>query len=383
MKVKFSPDDSKLVSYSWGDGWLCYWDLRTRQLLWKSKTGFIEKAYEHPNLEDFGSDKNMGLLYSRSENETFQAWDAKTGRILSVSESNPDNEAFIEKGKIFSVAVDSLSYRLTNSEARKGWTIKRFSYSKSAYDVSNDGKLFAEGGGWGHAVIRITEIRNPENTYELKGGRIPPYEQTELETKMLQEQAQRRATMDRLKARRDKQAAIDRENFKKQIFITFEHYGDMTEPGQLRLLESDEPKKSKEIKSEAQAMALWLRLHNDSPLPVRIPTQSMYLPNRKCFFDLPDGQKILGLCDNREIAIWFGLEDKRGKMIPYGFDFGSAAILLPKTSVLFAVPRQILRNGNAIRFEFIFQNMEGRTKITDYGVPSILRFREEDVPNAK
>ena len=183
LKVKFSPDDSKLVSYSWGDGWLCYWDLKAHQLVWKSKTGFIERAYEHPNLEDFGWNKDMSLLYSRSENGTFQTWDAKTGRILSISEISPDDQAFIKRGKKFSVTTDYSNFNLTNSETKEAWTIKAFSRTNSVYDVSNDERLFAEGGSWGHAVIRITEIRNPANTYELKGGRIPPYLQTELETK--------------------------------------------------------------------------------------------------------------------------------------------------------------------------------------------------------
>ncbi len=269
LKVKFSPDDTKLASYSWGYGWLCYWDWKSRQLLWKSKTGFIEKAYESPNLEDFAWNKDMSLLYSRSDNGTFQTWDAETGRILSVSETSPDDRAFVKKEKKFLVTTDHLAFYLTNSETKEKWTIKGFSRTSSVYDVSNDEKFFAEGGIWGHALIKVTEIRNPANAYELKGGRIPPYVQTELETRMLREQAQRRAKLDQARAQRDRQAAIDTETFKKQIYVTFEHFGDMANPGQLRLLETDEPKKSKEIKSAAEANAIWLRLHNDSPLPIR------------------------------------------------------------------------------------------------------------------
>jgi len=104
------------------------------------------------------------------------------------------------------------------------------------------------------------------------------------------------------------------------------------------------------------------------------------LPNPKCSFDLVGGQKVLGLCDKREIAIWFGLEDKKGKPIRYGFDFGSAAILLPNTSVFFALPREILINGNAIRFAFSFLNAEDHNRVTDYGAPGVLRFRESDLP---
>jgi|SRR6185369_1414848 len=65
------------------------------------------------------------------------------------------------------------------------------------------------------------------------------------------------------------------------------------------------------------------------------------------------------------------------------FDFGSSAILLPKTSVLFAVQRQDLKNGNAIRFGFTFQKDTDEKKVEDYGTDVIMRFRESDLPQGK
>ncbi|MDQ3847556.1 MAG: hypothetical protein M3261_01210, partial [Thermoproteota archaeon] len=206
---------------------------------------------------------------------------------------------------------------------------------------------------------------------------------TELEIRSTKEKQQRQAVLNEAKARRDNQAAIDTENFKKQVYITFEHYGDMTDPGAQRMVESDEPNKSKVKKSAEDANAIWLRLHNDSPLPIKIPTQSMYLPNPKCFYEFSNGVKILGLCDNREISIWHGLEGKNRRLIPYGFDFGSGAILLPKTSVLFAIPREILKNGKAIRFSFTFQKEADENKVEGYGTDIVLRFRESDLPEGK
>jgi len=61
---------------------------------------------------------------------------------------------------------------------------------------------------------------------------------------------------------------------------------------------------------------------------------------------------------------------------------GSSAILLPKTSVLFAVQREVLKNGNAIRFGFTFQK-ETEKKVEDYGMDIILTFRESDLPQGK
>lgn len=129
--------------------------------------------------------------------------------------------------------------------------------------------------------------------------------------------------------------------------------------------------------------SVWLRIHNDSPLPIEIPTQSMYLPDPKCFFEFSNGQRVLGLGDNREICIWHGLEDKRGKSIPFGFDFGSSAILLPKTSALFPVPRALLTDGKAIRFDVSFQKEGIDKNIEDYGENIVLRFRHSDLRKSR
>lgn len=340
---------------------------------------FYSKADERYNLEDFGWGEDNGLIYARSENGRFATWEASSGKLISVTETNPNEKAFFRTLRKISVTKDYRNFYLTSPNTQEKVSIPQFSRTGSVYDISNNGRLFAEGGSWGNAVIKITEIGNPKNSYELKGGKIPPYVLTEIENKLREEQNTRRAQLFEVRSQREQQAAIDTDGFEKQIYLTFEHYGDMTDPGELRMLESDEPRLSKESKPAADAKAVWLRLHNDSPLPIKIPTQSMYLPNPKCFIEFPGGSKIMGLCDNKEIAVWFGLENKTGKIIPYGFDFGAASILLPKTSVVFAVPREVLTNGNAIRFAFTFQN-EGTdsSQTADYGKPRILRFRESD-----
>jgi hypothetical protein len=107
----------------------------------------------------------------------------------------------------------------------------------------------------------------------------------------------------------------------------------------------------------------------------------MYLLNRKCFHEFPGGQKVFGLCDNREISVWLGLEDKDGKPLPFGFDFGSSVILLPGKSVLFVVPADILENGRAIRFAVTFQKPIDSKNVGDYGNEQLLRFRESDLPS--
>ena len=152
----------------------------------------------------------------------------------------------------------------------------------------------------------------------------------------------------------------------------------MSDPGEKRMIESDKPNESKNKKSRQDSNAVWLRLYNNSPLPIQIPTQSFYFPDPKCSFTFPSGKKMNGLCENREINIWHGLKDKNGEWIPFGFDFGSSSILLPKTSVLFPVPLTILKDGNSIAFSYKFLNENGE-KFDDYGTAKELIFSEKDL----
>lgn len=691
LEVKFSPDDMQLISYSAGDGRLCLWDVKSGRLLWMTRTEFVQRGNEHYNLKEFYWSEDGNFIVTQSMNGTYQTWDKRAGKILSVNEAQPNIKLVSPGKRNVPFTKDYNKIIIADGETKTPKEFKRFG-NNSAFDISNNGKLIAEGGSWGDAAIRITEIKTgkswwldgrpsvvktiafspdgnylavagsdkniyifdaanhvlsktlaghtrpissvsfspdgktllssaehelikvwnwregkflqdikseedifgvqkvtfspdgkyflttsdrtefrlwdsralklirkfktPEN-YESSGGEmtigydgvpissvlfskdgkrilsshadgtlriwginqgkqlksfklgeeasfiqvspddktviaavgksdelqlklfdaqngkvitefadeetnylealslspngknfatsdisgdvllwavnqtkplremdigfsgddaiafspdgktlavggrnqnlflfdvetgkklwqlIPSYQPGEMENRLVKEKEQRQAKLNEAKAQRDKQAAIDTEIFKKQVYITFEHYGDMTDPGEQRLMESSEPKKSEAKKPAAEANALWLRLHNDSPLPIQIPTRSEYLPNPKCFYELSNGEKIPGLCNDREISLWFRLEDKDGQPIRYGFDFGSSSILLPKSSVLLAVPQEVLQNGNAIRFGFTFQKETDEHKIEDYGTNMFLRFRAADLLEGK
>src|SRR5262247_707001 len=91
LEVKFSPDATKLVSYSAGDGWLILWDVKSGRLLWKTKTEFIQKADEHYTLRCFAFSPDQNLIASGSGNGTVQLWDAKTGKFLWRADAHPDS----------------------------------------------------------------------------------------------------------------------------------------------------------------------------------------------------------------------------------------------------------------------------------------------------
>jgi len=519
-EIKFNKDATKLISNSAGDGWLFLWDVQSGRLIWRNKTGFIQRGNEYYTLTSFAFSPDENYIASGSGNGTVALWDAKTGHLIwrtdahtsnvTIVEFAPDGKSIIsaatpeggddevkiigvENGKIIKklegepctvIAIsfteggkilrtgnldgqvtewelatgkskhaeaetrcrlhrtyewessfsgdlslsaqrtsekevtlsrtakpikvlEAAGYRIysrfsvdgtkliisgyggfTFYDLEKGTSrkIDEFSRTGSTIDLSSDGRWFAEGGSYGDAAIKITDVINGESLFIGKKSNknvVPPLKPTALEERLLAERKLKQAEVNMSNASRDQQAAVDTQKLKQQVFISFEHFGDMTDPGEKRMVESDEPKESKVSKPAEASSAVWLRLHNDSALPIEIPTQSMYLPNKNCFFELKSGRKVLGLCDRREISIWHGLEDKKGKQLSYGFDFGSSAILLPKTSAIFAIPRELLKDGKAIRFSFTFQNDTVDNKVGDYGEPIVLKFGEKDLPKPR
>jgi WD40 repeat protein len=66
LKVQFNPDATELISYSAGDGWFCLWEVKSGRLLWRSKTGFIQKADEYYTLTSFAFSPDQHLTWERN-----------------------------------------------------------------------------------------------------------------------------------------------------------------------------------------------------------------------------------------------------------------------------------------------------------------------------
>lgn len=158
LEVKFSPDDNQLISYSAGDGWFCLWDVKSRRLLWKTETSFIRKANERINLKEFYWSKNGEFLITKSVNKTYQTWNSQTGKIISVTETKPSIDVISPVKKNISIAKDYDDFSVVDFETKETRLIKKFG-NNSAFDTSNNGEMIAEGGGWGDASIRITNIK--------------------------------------------------------------------------------------------------------------------------------------------------------------------------------------------------------------------------------
>lgn len=407
--LAFSPDGTKFSSGS-TDRVVRIWDTQSRRILF-SLEGHTQ------TVQDVTFNSAGTTLTSQSESEQI-VWNCETGAKIDETKSKQHfeqyrNSYFSPSGKLALVKEPSKPFRLVDASTGKtkkefavidqldslafcpgekyflvkpwwkGWQlwnvengkpIREFDVSYSYYNsvaFHPDGNTFLTG-GTGQNIFMF-DLNNGQLIWSLF-----PIDQKDFDVRKVAEE--RRINSINRKKEDARIADIENERYKNQVYVNFDHYGEMIDPLKLRLAESDQPRKSKIKKSVADADAIWLRLHNDSPLPIQVPTQSMYWGGRKCFFEFSKTRKIYGLCDNREISVWISLEDKDGKPLHYGFDFGSSTTLLPKTSVVFAVPQAILKNGNAIRFGVTFQNLNSKNTIESYGNTIELRFREKDLP---
>jgi WD40 repeat protein len=376
--LAFSEDGKNVISSHY-DGALRFWNIHTgkqvRRLNVSGRALFIQTSRDGKSI--------LAAFQANNGDYQIKLIDAKFGKAFT--EFSGEETSFIRTlilspdGQHFATS-DILGHVLLWAMAAKK-PIREFDIGPSGNQTiafSPDGRVLAVGGK--NQNLFLYEVPTGNKLWQL----IPSYEPTELEIRLIEEKKKKEAQLDLAQERRNEQASIDAETLKKQVYITFEHFGDMKNSGELRrLFESDEPDKSKVKKPPADSNAVWLRLHNDTPLPIRIPTHSMYRSNKNCFYSYADNQKLFGLCNDREIYIQFGLEDKNGKPLRYGPDFGSRVILLPKTSALFPVPKWVLKGNNSILFFYSFQKESDENEIDDYGEKIMLRFRKSDLPKTK
>ena len=188
------------------------------------------------------------------------------------------------------VRTDNGDFIFSDLKTKTLRRIKGHSRTGSTIALSPDGALFVEGGSWGDAAIWITETRSGKSRrFDGHSQRFPAYRPSVLEIQLLAERQTRQKTIDEIKARRNQQAAVDILRLKPQVFITFEHFGEMVDPGQLRLMESGEPDKSRIKRSRADATAAWLPCacithplcpSNSDPQPL-FPESRMFLRIRR------------------------------------------------------------------------------------------------------
>ena len=162
LDVAFSPDDRQLVSFSVADGWLILWDLQTRGVIWRSSTGFLRKPPGYSRITKFFWSKDGKRLVTSNVNGTFQSWNLKTGDILSHSSTKPDIKLKSPVKSNLSVTKKVSKLIVKKQGVAGSTTLPKFG-NNSALALSNDGKMIAEGKGWGDPVIKVTEIETKKS----------------------------------------------------------------------------------------------------------------------------------------------------------------------------------------------------------------------------
>ena len=345
----FSKEYADMIITGHADGTIRTWD--PDKLTQKKKIKVAD------NIRFVGSidTERIVAVGDRGKLGRFIVIDMMTGKILG--QSRRFDPSYLEKMGVdpksrYAIASGILG-DLTAFDC-KALTIRKIENGYSGEDsiaFSQDGSTFIAGGE--NQNLKLYASKDFKLLWELFPAK---FLLSERETQMGAARLQRLNELAAKRARRDAEAEVFVKKYRSKIFVTFDHYGEMSDPGNKKMVEGTEPNESAVVKAPTEANAAWFRIHNSSPLPVVIPTQSIYLTT-KCSYTFPNGDKDFGLCEGAEISVWFSLEDKNGKNVPYGFDFGSSTSLLPNTSAIFPVPLELLNKDLSAVFAFTFQNI--------------------------
>lgn len=344
----FSPAGTKVVT-AHRDGTIRFWNTSSLAQL---KSFKVAESVQFVAPID---DRRLLAIANLGEKVRFYVLDSNTGKSIKCStafDAGHLEKMFLSPDKRLAV-VTNISGNVIICDLAT-MTLRNFDNGLSGEDsvaFSSDSKTFFIGGE--NQNLSLYDSKSLRKHWTL----LPEFVPSSAETRMEEERDRRVIEINKRKETRGKEGAAFVRANRNKVYVTFDHYGDASHPGEKRLMERSELNESKQSKRPDEATAVWLRLHNDSTLPIKVPTQSMYMPDLKCFHQFPTGEKLHGLCKDREIAVWFGVRDRKNKPVPYGFDFGSSIILLPGSSTIFPIPINIWSDGYSIVFDYSFQNL--------------------------
>lgn len=359
----FSADSAKVFTGHW-DGTIRVWDPATGRQLRKFTVGERISFLS----EGRGKSDEVIALVRGKDTSKFQVIDLRNGR--TIKRSRAVDLSFAEKmaaspdGRFAVVTDISGDATICDIGTMRIREIKGTRDSGSdAVAFSHDSATFLIGGKGQN--VELYDTKTLKKLWQL----LPDFRPSDVELRMNAERAARVKELTEIKKKRDAEAVAYVRANRDKVRVTFEHYGNMSNPGEKRLMEPSDRNESKSVIDKGASNAVWLRLRNNASLPVKVSTQSMYMPGKDCFHTFSNGEKLHGLCDDREIGIWFSVRDEGGKNVPYGFDFGSQITLLPNHSVVFPVPKELWEKNYTIYFDFSFQNLRAsrNDRDMDYG----------------
>ena len=361
----------QLIISAHEDGTIKVWNPKPTQILPLPGGELIRVLKTSERNESFAFSPDEKLLVANGGTEPPRMWDWSSGkplRSLGEEATYVHSVIFSPDGRL--IATSDIGGQIVLWSASSGKSVRKFDGGYSSDDAlafSPDGTRLASGGE--NQNIIMWEVKTGARLWHI----LPVREIYRPTATEIAEQKQAVA----LAAAKEKVAARDTERLSHEIFIKFSHFGEATNPAETRIAETGRPNTSLIRRDQSEATGIWLRLHNNSSLPINLWTESIYLPSeKKCGYRTSAGKFFHGLCESSEIGIRFSVLDGKGSPIRYGFDFGGISMLPPNTSALFCVPRELLREGRSIvvRYQFLNEGVKG--KLVEYAKERELRFAE-------
>jgi hypothetical protein len=339
----FSPDD-RLIVAGYEDSTIKLWDVKNARVL---RT--IRGRYDDLRAAVISPAGNLIAAGYDSSESRVEIWSVRSGKLvdqLGVDSDYVESIAFARNGTMIATGHFWDDVKLWN--ARTGKLIRTFKQPFSENDVvafSPDGKSVVSG-GWNQNVL-LWNVQQGSVTWSA----LPLDWETE---KRLHEESRTEVASATAAAADEQRKTVAADSeigaWKKPVTITFDHYGEAINPLEQRMMETGHAEKSLITKPAAEADGVWLRLKNNSPLPIRFRTDSGYLPRRGC----------AGLCDGAEVSIKYEIEEANGKTVPWGSDMSWMSVLPPGASVLFSVSKSHLENRRKVfvSFSYLKENQE-------------------------